>query len=224
MPDAQQVHQVAVAPGLDLQAVARVDQHHGQVGVRGAGDHVTGVLLVTGRVGDDELAPVGGEIAVGNIDGDALLALGLQAVDKQRQVGRLAGGAVLARVALDGGKLVFEHLLCVVQQPADQRRLAVIDRAAGDEAQKLLGAVLFEVFGNVEIGGIKVGRGHQKYPCCFLASIDAPASLSMARPWRSEPASLSMARPWRSDERASSISRMMSLSVVAPDSTAPVSG
>jgi hypothetical protein len=37
-------------------------------------------------VGDDELALGGGEVAVGDIDGDALLALGLQAVDQQRQV------------------------------------------------------------------------------------------------------------------------------------------
>ena len=38
------------------------------------------------RVGDDELALVGGEVAVGHVDGDALLALGLQAVHQQRQV------------------------------------------------------------------------------------------------------------------------------------------
>jgi hypothetical protein len=41
---------------------------------------------VARRVGDDELAPVGAEEAVGDVDRDALLALGGQAVDQQREV------------------------------------------------------------------------------------------------------------------------------------------
>ena len=39
-----------------------------------------------GRVGDDELAPRRGEVAIGHVDGDALLALGLQAVGEQGEV------------------------------------------------------------------------------------------------------------------------------------------
>ena len=39
-----------------------------------------------GRVGDDELAPRGGEVAVGDVDRDALLPLGAQAVGEQREV------------------------------------------------------------------------------------------------------------------------------------------
>ena len=54
--------------------------------VDGAGGHVAGVLLVAGRVGDDELALVGGEVAVGDVDGDALLALGLEAVGEQGEI------------------------------------------------------------------------------------------------------------------------------------------
>ena len=76
-------------------ALARVDQHDGEIGGRGAGRHVAGVLLVAGRVGDDELALRRGEEAVGDVDGDALLALGLEAVDQQREVDVVAGGAVL---------------------------------------------------------------------------------------------------------------------------------
>ena len=41
----------------------------------------------------------GREIAVGDVDGDALLALGLEAVDQQREIDVLAGGAVLPRIA-----------------------------------------------------------------------------------------------------------------------------
>jgi hypothetical protein len=53
-----------------------VDQHHGGVGAGGGRDHVARVLLVARRVADDELALRGGEVAVGDVDGDALLALG----------------------------------------------------------------------------------------------------------------------------------------------------
>ena len=48
-----------------------------------------------GGVGEDEGAPRGGEVPVGDVDGDALLALGAQAVGEQRQVDVVA--AVLAR-------------------------------------------------------------------------------------------------------------------------------
>jgi hypothetical protein len=41
---------------------------------------------VARRVGDDVLARAGREVAVGDVDGDALFALGLQAVGEQRQV------------------------------------------------------------------------------------------------------------------------------------------
>ncbi len=71
------------------QALARVDEDDGQVRRRGAGHHVARVLDVARRVGDDELAPLGGEVAVRDVDGDALLALGAQAVGEQRQVGAL---------------------------------------------------------------------------------------------------------------------------------------
>ena len=59
-------------------AVAGVDEHDGDVGGGRAGDHVARVLRVAGRVGDDEAALRRGEVAVGDVDGDALLALGAQ--------------------------------------------------------------------------------------------------------------------------------------------------
>ena len=77
---------IDVAAGLRQQALARVDQHDREFGVGGAGRHVAGILLVAGRVGDDEGAPRGREIAIGDVDGDALLALGLEPVDQQREV------------------------------------------------------------------------------------------------------------------------------------------
>jgi hypothetical protein len=51
--------------------------------------------------------------------------------------------------------LVVEDLLGLVEQPADQRRLAVVDAAAGDEAQQLLALLRGEP-------GLDVGGGVQK--------------------------------------------------------------
>ena len=84
--DADQVREIGVAPRLGQHALARVDQDDREIGGRGAGHHVARVLLVARRVGDDELALLGREEAVGDVDGDALLALGGEAVDQQREV------------------------------------------------------------------------------------------------------------------------------------------
>ena len=126
-------------------ALARVDQDHGEVGGGRAGHHVAGVLLVAGRVGDDELALLGGEEAVGHIDGDALLALGGQPVDQEREVDLLSLGADPPAVRLQGRQLVLEDHLGVVEQPPDQGGLAVVHRAAGDEAQQALVLVQLQI-------------------------------------------------------------------------------
>jgi hypothetical protein len=112
-------------------------------------------LLVPRRIGDDELALLAGEETIGDVDRDALLALGRKPVDQQREVDLLALCAVPFAVALERGELVVENLLGLVQQPPDQRRLAVIDAAAGDEAQQLLVLLLGEPAADV-------GRGVQK--------------------------------------------------------------
>ena len=80
-----------------------------------------------GRVGDDELALVGGEEAIGDVDGDALLALGGEAVDQQREVDLAALRAHLLGVGLQRGQLVLEDHLRFVEQAPDQRALAVVD-------------------------------------------------------------------------------------------------
>ena len=83
----QQRGQEGVASRLLEHPVAGVDEQHRHVGGGCTGDHVAGVLDVAGGVGDDELALGCGEVAVGDVDGDALLALGAQAVGEQREVG-----------------------------------------------------------------------------------------------------------------------------------------
>ena len=105
--------------------------------VRGgrAGDHVARVLNVAGRVGDDELALRRREVAVGDVDGDALLALGPQAVGEQREVHLFL--AAQARGVLERVERVLEDLLRVVEQPPDERALAVVDGTGGGEAEEL---------------------------------------------------------------------------------------
>ena len=110
--DAKQRADQRMPPGLHQHALARIDQDDGQLGGRGAGRHVAGVLLVARRVGDDERALRGGEEAVGDVDGDALLALGLEPVDQQREIDVVAGRAVpresLTRLDSWSSKMSFE--------------------------------------------------------------------------------------------------------------------
>jgi hypothetical protein len=127
-----------VPPGLGQHALARVDQQHREVGGRGAGDHVARILLVARRVGDDELALLGREEAVGDVDRDALLALGRRARRPAARNRCRSPCVPTACCRLERRELVVEDLLGVVEQPPDQRRLAVVDAAAGDEAQQLL--------------------------------------------------------------------------------------
>ena len=76
------------------------------------------------------------EIAVGDVDGDALLAFGAQAVGEQGEIDGPAGAIDAA--AAHGGELILVDRLGVVQQAADQRGLAVVDAAGGGEAQQFL--------------------------------------------------------------------------------------
>ena len=210
MPDAEQGADVRVPARLGEDALARVQQDDGGLGGRGAGHHVARVLLVSRGVRDDELARLRGEVAVGHVDGDALLALRGEAVHQQREVELVPLGADLRGVGLEGFELILVDQLRVVEEAADERALAVVDAAAGDEAQELLVLVLVEV-GLDAVGADLIEVVHQKYPSCFFFSMEAAASWSMTRPSRSEPL-------------VSSISSMTWVRVEASLSTAPVSG
>ena len=97
MADAEQRDDDRMAMGLGEQTLSRVDEHDREIGVGCAGRHVAGILLVSGRVGDDERAPRGRKVAVGDVDGDALLALGFEAVDEESEVDRILGRAEFLR-------------------------------------------------------------------------------------------------------------------------------
>ena len=87
------------------------------------------------RISDDELPLRRGEVAVGDVDRDALFAFGAQAIGEEREVHGVEPLGLAG--ALDARHGVFEHLLGVVKQPANERALAVIDGAGGGEAKKV---------------------------------------------------------------------------------------
>lgn len=89
-------------------------------------------------IGDDKFAFFGREIAIGHVDGDALFALGLQAVHQQRQIELLALGADAFAVAVQRRQLILVDLAGIVQQATDQGAFAVVDAAAGQKAQQAL--------------------------------------------------------------------------------------
>ena len=116
------------------------------------------------------------EEAVGDVDGDALLALGGKSVDEKREIDPLTLRAMAFAVGLERRKLVVEDLLGVVQQPPDQGRLAVVDAAAGDEAQQLLAFLGLEPFGDIG------GRAVQKVALLFLLLHARRARVAVDRP------------------------------------------
>ena len=101
-----------MATGLRNDTRAGIDQDDGQVGRRTAGNHVTRVLLVSRRVGNDEFAFVGREVAVSHVDGNALFTFGLESVAQQCIVNLSGTGVTYAsRVAFEGRELVFVEFL-----------------------------------------------------------------------------------------------------------------
>ncbi len=143
-----------VAARLRQQALARIHQQHRDIRRRCAGDHVAGVLFVARRVGEDEAAALSLEIAVRDVDRDALLPLGREAIHQQGVVDRAAPGrAVAAAVAFERLHHVVRDAAALVEQAADERGFAVIHAAAGEDAKERL--------------------GHQKYPSRFFFSIEA---------------------------------------------------
>src|ERR1700736_4215229 len=92
--------------GLGQQPLAGIDQQHCQIGGRGTGDHVAGVLLVPRRVGDDKGAPRRREKTVSDVDRDALLSLVFEPIEQKREIDVAAGRAEAPRLAFEGFELV----------------------------------------------------------------------------------------------------------------------
>ena len=105
--DAEHVRDARVAARLLLHAVPGIDEEDGDVGRRRAGRHVARVLLVPGRVGQDELPARGRKVAIRDVNRDALLALGPQPVGEEREINRPCGLVACRR--LDRLHLILVH-------------------------------------------------------------------------------------------------------------------
>ncbi len=111
-------------------------------------------------IGNDEIAGRAGEVTIGDIDRDALFALGAEAIDKQGEIRFPASSPDDSAILVERRQLVVGHFAQIMEQASDQRRFAVVDATAGDEA--------------------KERARHQKYPSRFLRSID-PAEIMIDR-------------------------------------------
>ena len=72
-----------MATSLLDDARAGVHQYDCEVHIGCSGNHVAGVLNVARAIGDDEIAIWRRKVAVGHVDGDALLALSAQTIGQQ---------------------------------------------------------------------------------------------------------------------------------------------
>src|SRR5215831_14701363 len=80
------MNQIAVPPGLGQHTLARVDEDDGEIRGGRARNHVPCILLMARSVRDDELTLVGGKEPIGDINCYALLTLGCQSIDQQREI------------------------------------------------------------------------------------------------------------------------------------------
>jgi len=101
-----------VSAGLFQDTLACVHEQDHRVSRGGTGNGVPGVLNVSRAVGQDERAVGGGEVAVGHVNGDALLTFGAQAVGEQCKV--CGGQTAAARDSLDRVELIGQDRLGVV--------------------------------------------------------------------------------------------------------------
>ena len=85
-----------VSSGLYQHALGGVHQDDRQLREGSAHGHVSCILFMTRSVRHDERTVVRGEVAVSHVDGDTLLSLRHEAVQKQRIVDGAAAGADLA--------------------------------------------------------------------------------------------------------------------------------
>ena len=84
--DLQEGGNEGVTLGLFDHAFACIHEDEGKVGGRSTGNHVAGVLHVSWRICNDEFTLGCSEVAVGNINGDALLAFVFKAVCEEAEV------------------------------------------------------------------------------------------------------------------------------------------
>src|SRR5690348_5587177 len=90
---------------------------------------------MAGRIGNDELALVGREVPVGNIDRNALLSFSTQAIGKQRKINSTY--VAPDRCLRNRFQLIFVNAPRIVQQTSDQSRLAIVYAPCRRKAEQI---------------------------------------------------------------------------------------
>ena len=94
---------------------------------------------------------------------------------------------MLAAIALQSFELIVGKLADIVEKPAHQRALAIIDAAAGHEAQRRpVARTAWDERICAVSAASRCNPSVQKYPSRFFFSIAPLASRSIARPFRSD--------------------------------------
>src|SRR5437667_9838779 len=114
-----------MAPRLSQHPMTRIDEDEGHIAGARAGHKVACILLVPGRIRDDELSFRSCKIAVSNINRNALLPFRAQAVGQQREIDAFAAAPFV--FALRAFDLVFTCALSCNKYAADQSVLATGD-------------------------------------------------------------------------------------------------
>ena len=128
----EQAQQIGVALRLFLHAFIGGDHQHGCVGVRRTRDHVFQKLLVTWCV-DNHVVPLHSfERNLSSIDGDVLFLFLEQGIEEKRELELHVFRRARALHLLE---FPFGKGIRVVQNSADESRLAVIDVADEDDTQ-----------------------------------------------------------------------------------------
>jgi hypothetical protein len=156
--DAEEMQQIAVAPGLVAHAFRGVDQQERGIGLRRAGDHVAQEFRMSGRIDQHDVARGGAEADLAGVERDALVAFGLQRVEQERPFERHA--APLAE-CLERFHLSDRQASGLVQQPADQGGFSMVDVADDHDAHQWAATgmsggdgIVDGVFGDENVHGI----------------------------------------------------------------------
>ena len=133
---AQEVKEIGVFAGLLAHALGGVDHHHGGVAAGGAGDHVLEEFVMSRGVDQDVIAAIGAINDMTRIDGEGLVPLRRQRVGDERPFERHAAALAHRFHRLD---LANRKRSGVVEEAADDGRLAMVDVTDKGDAQGLAG-------------------------------------------------------------------------------------
>ncbi len=139
---------------LRKNTLCNVDQKNHQLSSRSSGRHVASVLFVAGTISNDELTSWSREVSISYVDGYTLFTLSSKTVGYEREV---EPRLVAVRCFGDRYKVIFMNSVQIVEQSADESRLAIVNAAGDKETQQVRTSLNYL---------------SQKYPSAFFNSIE----------------------------------------------------